>query len=65
MPGPRAGPVDRGCASGREPDLYGGTRCWQDTAAEVLREQLPAVLVALACPGRLVVALRWYGRQSR
>ena len=36
--------------------------------AEVLREPVPAVLVALACPAplgaSLVVALRWYGRQD-
>ena len=36
--------------------------------AEVLREPVPAVLAALACPAllgaSLVVALRWYGRQD-
>lgn len=48
--------------------LYGGTPLLAGPVAEVLREPVPAVLVALACPAllgaSLVVALRWYGRQD-
>ena len=48
--------------------LYRGTPLLAGPVAEVLREPVPAVLVALACPAllgaSLVVALRWYGRQD-
>ena len=48
--------------------LYGGTPLLAGPVAEVLRQPVPAVLVALACPAllgaSLVVALRWYGRQD-
>ena len=48
--------------------LYGGTPLLAGPATEVLREPVPAVLAALACPtllgASLVVALRWYGRQD-
>ena len=48
--------------------LYGGTPLLAGPVAEVLREPVPAVLAALACPAllgaSLVVALRWYGRQD-
>ena len=48
--------------------LYGGTPLLAGPVAEVLREPVPAVLVALACPALMgasvVVALRWYGRQD-
>ena len=48
--------------------LYGATPLLAGPVAEVLREPVPAVLVALACPAplgaSLVVALRWYGRQD-
>ena len=48
--------------------LYGGTPLLAGPATEVLREPVPAVLAALACPAllgaSLAVALRWYGRQD-
>ena len=48
--------------------LYGAPPLLAGPVAEVLREPVPAVLVALACPAplgaSLVVALRWYGRQD-
>ena len=48
--------------------LYGGTPLLAGPATEVLREPVPAVLPALACPAllgaSLAVALRWYGRQD-
>ncbi|OLO69663.1 hypothetical protein [Actinomyces oris] len=48
--------------------LYGGTPLLAGPVAEVLREPVPVVLAALACPAllgaSLVVALRWYGRQD-
>ena len=48
--------------------LYGGTPLLAGPATEVLREPVPAVLAALACPtllgASLAVALRWYGRQA-
>ena len=48
--------------------LYGGTPLLAGPVAEVLREPVPAVLGALACPAllgaSLVLALRWYGRQD-
>ncbi|WP_314134276.1 hypothetical protein [Actinomyces oris] len=48
--------------------LYGGTPLLAGPVAEVLREPVPAVLAALACPAllgaSLVVALRWYEHQD-
>ena len=48
--------------------LYGGTPLLAGPATEVLREPVPAVLAALACPAllgaSLAVTLRWYGRQD-
>ncbi|MDT0249196.1 hypothetical protein RMW62_08880 [Actinomyces oris] len=48
--------------------LYGGTPLLAGPVTEVLREPVPAVLAALACPAllgaSLVVALCWYGRQD-
>ena len=48
--------------------LYGGTPLLAGPVTEVLREPVPAVLAALACPAllgaSLVVALRWHGRQD-
>ena len=48
--------------------LYGGTPLLAGPATEVLREPVPAVLAALACPAllgaSLAVALRWYGCQD-
>ena len=48
--------------------LYGGTPLLAGPVAEVLREPVPAVLTALACPvllgASLAVAVHWYGRQD-
>ena len=48
--------------------LYGGTPLLAGPVAEVLREPVPAVLAALACPvllgASLAVAVHWYGRQD-
>ena len=48
--------------------LYSGTPLLAGPVTEVLREPVPAVLAALACPAllgaSLAVALRWYGRQD-
>ena len=48
--------------------LYGGTPLLAGPVAEVLREPVPAVLTALACPVllgvSLAVAVHWYGRQD-
>ncbi len=48
--------------------LYGGTPLLAGPVTELLREPVPVVLAALACPAllgaSLVVALRWYGRQD-
>ena len=48
--------------------LYGGAPLLAGPVTELLREPVPVVLAALACPAllgaSLVVALRWYGRQD-
>ena len=48
--------------------LYGGTPLLAGPVAEMLREPVPAVLTALACPvllgASLAVAVHWYGRQD-
>ena len=48
--------------------LYGGTPLLAGPVAEVLRDPVPAVLAALACPAllgaSLAVTVHWYGRQD-